>query len=72
MANNRYGMMTRLFALVHETKIHLEDLKALIRVHMATRDVVIRDILKDMVLLGFIKEDSTKPFYYIVIKNGNK
>ena len=70
MANTRYKNILKMFSMVSEKELHLDKLKALIKIHLATREIIVRDILKDMEVLGFIKEDSTRPFIYFINKNG--
>lgn len=71
MANTRYSMILKMLKDVDTSKEYsLDDLKRMIKMYIATRDKIVIEILHTMQDMGFIKENTTKPFYYTINKNG--
>lgn len=72
MGKTRYQAIIKMMNLIPQDEIHLDKLKGFIRIHIGTTEGVVIDVLRSMTLLGFIKEDSEKPFIYKLVKNNSK
>lgn len=72
MANTRYLMIKKMFAsidVLNGDEMHLDAIKKAVMIHMGTRPQTVSDILRTLVDMGFIVENSEKPFYYFVYPN---
>ena len=64
MGKTRYQAIIEMLSLIPQDELHLEKLKGFIRIHIGATDWVVHDVLKTMATMGFIKEDSDRPFIY--------
>ena len=72
MGMTRYNSIIKMMKLIPQDELHLEKIKGFIRIHIGATDGVVTDVLRTMVIMGFIKENSEKPFIYkLRRKDGN-
>ena len=72
MGRTRYKAIIEMMSNIPQDELHLEKLKSFIRIHIGTTDGVVTDVLRTMVDLGFIKEDSDRPFIYKLRRKNGK
>ena len=70
MGKTRFKAIQEIMKNFSDDEVHLDKIRAQIRVHISSREKGIEEVLKTMAECGFIKENPKRPFYYKLKRNG--
>lgn len=67
-----YSRIVKMFESLEgdDIQMHLDNIKNMIRMNLGTSEKIVVENLRLLSVMGFIRENSEKPFYYFINKNG--